>query len=1135
MGFKAWAAMLVLATVWQTAGAAAEVLWRYRPEGGYVDASPAAGDLDGDNHPDIVVTTTAGSVVALDGKGQKIWERVVRGPITTAPTLVPLSTASAPGVALFNNAGELFLLDGSNGTPLWDWAFPAPIEWGVPCVLAADIDQDGLVELVTGDGKGTVACLSEAGALRWTYHGEHGGLLPPTVADLDSDGMLDIICAGTEIPLFCLGSDGRERWQCAEQGRGASPVLLDINGDGSREIIGAVNTELVAASGTGEILWRFKISNKVDSAISVMGDGSEARIFAADLDGLLVCLNGQGAEQWRADVEERVRRSPSIGDIDGDGQYELLVAGYSGAVHVFDMAGHLEERFALDGNCNATASLVDFDGDGHPAVVCPNKGGTVQVIQWPSAGASAHPICVWPQYRLNAERTGIANTLADGAVQLTRFDQGALYTGENVFCVDFLNLRNKPFRVTLKVDAGKGMPFETALDVPAVAPSTSSTMTPETLALPYILDGEAAANVTFRCEITADGKKLCTRERTYYVAPFQRELHDAKTLLAEAETLMGQLKDADGIGAKRDAIARRLAALDEQAAAIGTAPDLERRAFRDDLRVNLETLRETTAIARAALAAQQNAGTALQVCAANPWAPFGGMAEVGEERLGQPAADVIAFGGETESAAFNLFNFTSTVRTFRITLESLEPGAPTPDLKRITLREALDVPSDLLITTPDAIPELNQARTLMVAPWSARQLWVSIDATGMAPGVWKGAVRFKSLDVKPAELVAPLTMHVAAQSLPAAQALTLCHWGYVHTSVLKDQPQAALADQVAHGTNVFVGVFSPKAKFDETGAIVGEIDYADVDAYVDAHKAHGFILFCGYQGGLQGPAAPDSEAFRKAHVAWLRAWVAHLAQQGVGYDKFALYPVDEPGLSDGLVAEYLRYAKLAREADPRILMYTDPVKAIKRSEIEAMLPYVDIWCPNRNGFLLRDNNDLLELIKSSGKTVWTYECEGNAKHQSPLGYYRGLAWLAWGRGLTGVGFWSYCTSPDDPWYRPKGEFDYLLIYQGNGVVPSKRWEAIRDGIEDYGLLTALRDAVAAAERDGRTADAVARAKALLDKGAWEIAQFCGLDPDGTLPAKGGAAAERVVADARWHALQECRTKMAQLFEELGKP
>ena len=42
---------------------------------------------------------------------------------------------------------------------------------------------------------------------------------------------------------------------------------------------------------------------------------------------------------------------------------------------------------------------------------------------------------------------------------------------------------------------------------------------------------------------------------------------------------------------------------------------------------------------------------------------------------------------------------------------------------------------------------------------------------------------------------------------------------------------------------------------------------------------------------------------------------------------------------------------------------------------------------------------------------------------------------------------------------PAGGHDYLLIYQGNGVVSSKRWEAVRDGIEDYAMLQVLKHAV----------------------------------------------------------------------------
>ncbi len=258
----------------------------------------------------------------------------------------------------------------------------------------------------------------------------------------------------------------------------------------------------------------------------------------------------------------------------------------------------------------------------------------------------------------------------------------------------------------------------------------------------------------------------------------------------------------------------------------------------------------------------------------------------------------------------------------------------------------------------------------------------------------------------------------------------------------------------------------------------------------------------------------------------MQDWVRHLREMGVGYDGFALYPVDEPGLRDGLVERYLLYAKLARRADPKIQMYTDPVSRIKMEELREMLPYVDIWCPNRSAFLLDVGQDKMELMQSSGKTIWTYECLGNAKHRSPLGYYRAQAWLAWHHGLTGIGFWSYCTSSADPWYVPGDTQDYLMIYQGEGVVPSKRWEAVRDGVEDYCMLWALRRAA----RNG-SAEVQRKAAELLGPQASAVAQFCGIDSAGTVPGKDGLAGVRRVADRRWQRIEAGRLALMALLEQ----
>jgi len=449
--------------------------------------------------------------------------------------------------------------------------------------------------------------------------------------------------------------------------------------------------------------------------------------------------------------------------------------------------------------------------------------------------------------------------------------------------------------------------------------------------------------------------------------------------------------------------------------------------------------------------------------------------------------------------------------------------------------EVVDVPTQALDYSADALPLMNQAHTMMIPNYDLRQLWINVNTKTLSPGLWKGVIKLRSLEVESQAINVPVSIRVWDAALPEKQPVSLCHWGYVHSSRLKDYPQKAYWDQVEHGTNVFVATpdIAPLAKYDKDGNIIGEINFEKHDQYVKKHIKNGLILFLAYQNGLKGPAKQFSPAWQKAHKTWFKAWIKHLQNMGINYDQYAFYPVDEPGLNDVNVDRLIAYGKAMREADPQAHIYTDPVGGASMDDLKKMTPYVDIWCPNRNGYLLKEGGDKLAYIKSTGKTVWTYECIGNAKHLSPLGYYRAQAWLIWHHGLSGMGFWSYCTSSADPWYVPEGTLDYLLIYQGDGVVSSKRWEAIRDGVEDFGILSRLRSAVDKSK--GKAPAAIIRdAEKILKTDAYEIGRYCGLDEYGTEPGIGGLQEMRKVEDARWQKIKTIRRNIAHLLQELEK-
>ena len=101
------------------------------------------------------------------------------------------------------------------------------------------------------------------------------------------------------------------------------------------------------------------------------------------------------------------------------------------------------------------------------------------------------------------------------------------------------------------------------------------------------------------------------------------------------------------------------------------------------------------------------------------------------------------------------------------------------------------------------------------------------------------------------------------------------------------------------------------------------------------------------------------------------------------------------------------------------------------------------------------------------------------------------------------------------------------------MVPSKRWEAVRDGIEDYDMLVTLRGAAHKAKGENRAPEAVAKAERLLNDTALEIARFCGWDDDGTTPGKEGLPGVRAVEDTRYEAIRAVRREMAGLLTALG--
>ena len=172
-----------------------------------------------------------------------------------------------------------------------------------------------------------------------------------------------------------------------------------------------------------------------------------------------------------------------------------------------------------------------------------------------------------------------------------------------------------------------------------------------------------------------------------------------------------------------------------------------------------------------------------------------------------------------------------------------------------------------------------------------------------------------------------------------------------------------------------------------------------------------------------------------------------------------LYPFDEPGgVGWTLVNQLVEFGKQVRAINPDLMMYVDGGGELPM--FQAMAPYIDIWCPSI--YMLAEKTPVMDVVRKSGKMHWSYNCGygysrpvgPNLKNMNLVGDYRNAALFALRHNATGIGYWCY-NMGGDPWGRI--DMEYMLVYPGRtGPVTSRRWEAVREGIEDYRIVSALR-------------------------------------------------------------------------------
>lgn len=356
------------------------------------------------------------------------WSKNVSGHVVqSSPSVVDLD-GGTKDVVVGALDGKLYGLRGEDGAAVSGW--PAQTAKPINSSAAiADINQDNLPEIFIGSGDASSTCagggmysFNRNGSQRFHFKASDlvstGGSAPcydlaihssPALADLNFDNDTDVVFGALGVRAWLLGSNGTLGYGWPfhwDDTQFASPALGDINNDGKVDIVaggdaspgGIVNYRgglVRAISGLGQQLWEFRLGEIVYSSPvigDIDGDGQVEIVFgtgdfyannggSSDSTKIFV-LNRFGQLKWSRDLGARTLAAPALADFNGDGNLDIGIGTWQGA-----QAGKI---YAIDGNGNdltgyprasggnlviGQLSTADFDNDGGQDIVTATGGG----------------------------------------------------------------------------------------------------------------------------------------------------------------------------------------------------------------------------------------------------------------------------------------------------------------------------------------------------------------------------------------------------------------------------------------------------------------------------------------------------------------------------------------------------------------------------------------------------------------------------------------------------------------------------------------------------------------------------------------------------------------------------------------
>lgn len=401
-------------------------------------SSPLVADINGDGNNEVIVGTNEGKLYAWDNKGKQLtgFPFEADDKIRSSPALGDIDGDGKKEIVFGSDDGKIYALN-ADGYVLP--GFPKKTEGSIRSSPAlGDLNGDGLADAVVGSLDTGLYAIRRNGSAICGFpvitgsSSITGVWSSPALGDLNDDGKLDIVIGTTNIDselssllgtvvssgkIFAVDGNG-EPLDGFPAGLGfgatvgySSPILADIDSDGSLEIVIGSSIGLHILNNNGKTLRGFpiKTDGSLQDSFMAVGDldgDKKLEIVAGCMDGRLYVWKSDGSDYPGFPMQTGgFIKHVTLGDIDNDGMQEILGGSFDNRVHAWKLDGSEVSGFpkvTLD-DIQTAPTLADIDGDGSlDLVVGSDDGG---LYAWEISGSYGD--LQWPMARQNPEHTGV--------------------------------------------------------------------------------------------------------------------------------------------------------------------------------------------------------------------------------------------------------------------------------------------------------------------------------------------------------------------------------------------------------------------------------------------------------------------------------------------------------------------------------------------------------------------------------------------------------------------------------------------------------------------------------------------------------------------------------------------------------